>query len=222
MELWVAHVAEVPEQVGAHAEDDVPERALLAAVPELAELVAHELLVVEVGVGGAARGLALQHPRGVRPLLVGERGAHHVPPELAVVCGLHPRPDPRAPAAPAQQERHHADGEQDPARVVARVQPRRRQGHRGVQCGGEAVAQPRQGAAEQHPQRERAAQRCGRADRERPHRRFVGDNIHNYYQADGAAQPERSRRRKAQGAWLMATRTCARGAWRVGVWELGG
>lgn len=113
MELGVAHVAEIPEQVGAHAEDDVPERALLAAVPELAELVAHELLVVEVGVGGAARGLAVQHPRGVRPLLVGERGAHHVPPELAPVRGLHRARTPRAaappaPAAGAQRRRRRA------------------------------------------------------------------------------------------------------------------
>lgn len=137
VQFGVAHIVEVPEQVSTHAEDDVPERSLLAPVPELAELIADELLVVEVGVAGAARrGLELQHPRRVRPLLVGERGAHHVPPELAAVGGLHPRPQPRPAASAAQQERDGADGEQDPARVVARVQPRRRDGQRGAQCRG--------------------------------------------------------------------------------------
>lgn len=63
MELGVAHVTKVPEQVSAHAEDDVPERPLLPSVYELAELVAHELLVVEVGVGGAsARPAAVDGP----------------------------------------------------------------------------------------------------------------------------------------------------------------
>lgn len=217
MELGVAHVAEIPEQVGAHAEDDVPERALLAAVPELAELVAHELLVVEVGVGGAARGLAVQHPRGVRPLLVGERGAHHVPPELAPVRGLHPRPDPGAPASPPphpQQERDGADGEQDPAGVVPRVQPARRHGERGPQRRGEAVAQPPQGAAEQHPQRQRAAQRRGRADREHPHRRLAADRVHGHGRADGL------RRRKSAGGF-DGCKPRARWAWRVGVAESG-
>lgn len=178
MELGVAHVTKVPEQVSAHAEDDVPERPLLPSVYELAELVAHELLVVEVGVGGAARRLPLEHPRGVRPLLVGERGAHHVPPELAAVGGLDPRPHPGAAPPAAQQERHGADRQQDPARVLARVQPRRHQGHRGAERQGEAVPQPRRRAAEQHAQRERAARRRGRADRERPHPGLVADDIH--------------------------------------------
>ena len=179
VQFGIAHIAEVPEQVCAHAEDDVPERSLLAPVPELAELVADELLVVEVGVGGASRrGLALQHPCGVRPLLVGERGAHHVPPELAAVGGLHPRPEPGPAAPPPQQERDGADGEQDPARVVPRVQPRRRQVQRGAQRRGQAVPQARRGAAEQHAQRDGAAQRRGRADGERPHRRLAGDVIH--------------------------------------------
>jgi len=179
VQFGVAHIAEVPEQVRAHAEDDVPERSLVAPVPELAELIADELLVVEVGVAGAARGgLALQHPRRVRPLLVGERGAHHVPPELAAVGGLHPRPQPGPAASAPQQERDGADGEQDPARVVARVQPRRRDGQRGAERRGQAVPQARRGAAEQHPERDGAAQRRGRADGERPHRRLAGDVIH--------------------------------------------
>lgn len=215
MELGVAHVAEIPEQVGAHAEDDVPERALLAAVPELAELVAHELLVVEVGVGGAARGLAVQHPRGVRPLLVGERGAHHVPPELAPVRGLHPRPDPGAPppAPHPQQERDGADGEQDPAGVVRGCSQPAATGSaaRSAAAGGGAAAQ---GAAEQHPQRQRAAQRRGRADREHPHRRLAADRVHGHGRADGL------RRRKSAGGF-DGCKPRARWAWRVGVAESG-
>lgn len=41
MELGITHVAEVPEEIGAHAEDDVPEGTLLAALAQLLELVAH-------------------------------------------------------------------------------------------------------------------------------------------------------------------------------------
>lgn len=233
MELGVAHVTKVPEQVSAHAEDDVPERALLAAVPELAELVAHELLVVEVGVGGAAWRLPLEHPRGVRPLLVGERGAHHVPPELAAVGGLHPRAHPGAAPVAAQQERDGADGKQDPPRVVARVQPGRRQGRRGPQRGGEAVTQARQRAAEEHAQRERAPRRRGRADRERPHARLVGDDVHSDGQTDsvagevtgspprpwiGAGTSEGTRNNKRRAAGLGCTHLRAR-AWRAGIWE---
>lgn len=243
MQFGVAHIAEIPEQVGAHAEDDVPERSLLAPVPELAELVADELLVVEVGVAGAARGgLALQHPRGVRPLLVGERGAHHVPPELAAVGGLHPRPEPCPAPPPPQQERDGADGEQDPARVVPRVQPRRRHGQHGAQRRGQAVPQARRGAAEQHAQRDGAAQRRGRADGERPHRRLTCDVIHTGRAEMAQARRESrcSRRPRAldrgirwdrswswnvgEGEYLFGysyLRTGGMGARRVGVWQVG-
>ena len=39
-DLGVARVAEIPKQVGSHAEDDVPERTLLATVPVFPKLLA--------------------------------------------------------------------------------------------------------------------------------------------------------------------------------------
>jgi hypothetical protein len=54
VELWVAHATKVPEQVGAHVEDDVPKRALLEVNAKFVQLLVHELLVVKVSAGGAA------------------------------------------------------------------------------------------------------------------------------------------------------------------------
>lgn len=179
MQLGIAHVAEIPEQVCAHAKNDVPQGSVLAAAAQLLQLIPDELLVVEVAFAHLGRQHLVEHLGGVEPLLVRERAAHHVAPELTAVGGLGSGPDVGEAAEGEGDERDEGEdslcvagverggeGEQRAAAETAEG---------GAQEDEEAQSKEAEGAAEEDAEGDGAAEDGGGPDREGVHCRLVGD-----------------------------------------------
>lgn len=175
VELGVAHIAEIPEKVGAHAEDNIPQGSLLAAVAQFLQLVPDELLVVEVAFPHLGRHLTFEHLGSVQPLLVGESAANHVAPELAPVGRL----GSGAHIGEAAESEGDDGDECEDALGVAGMEPGERvpraaaeEAEGNADEEGETAAE---GTAEEDAEGDGAAEDGGGADREGVHRRLVHD-----------------------------------------------
>lgn len=164
MQLRIAHVPQVPDEIAAHAEHHIPERALLPPPPELLEPAPDELLVVQVGLVDLA-GQSVEHLGGAHPLLVGPGVPHRGLAEPAPARQRQPRA--RAGELPEEQREEH--GQEEHAVGVPEVEPGGRHRHAGArERGARPRAQAPEGAEQEHAQRGAAAQQRRGADPEWP------------------------------------------------------